>query len=72
MIDVVFNKFSVMLIGLFLVLLLLKVTIVPNLLWTVVGLPIYGPPVISLAVALVKMYNHRRLMKKYWAEWGTK
>lgn len=70
MIDVVFNKFSVMLIGLFLVLLTLKLTLAPNLLWTLVGLPIYGPPIISLAVALVKLHNHRRFMKKYWAEWS--
>ena len=60
MINVVFNKFSVMLIGLFLVLLLLKATLLPNMLWTVVGLPIYAPPLISGVVALYYQNKFKR------------
>ncbi len=60
MIDVVFNKFSVLLIGLFLVLLGLKLTICPTLYWTVVGFPMYGPTLISGAVALCFWYKYKR------------
>jgi hypothetical protein len=64
MIQVKFDSFwSTLLIGLFLVLLALKLSVAPNLLWTVVGLPIYGPPIISLAVALIKLHQHRKHMR---------
>lgn len=68
MIQVVFNKFSVLLIGLFLVLLTLKLTICPNLLWSLVGLPIYGPPVISLVVALYQLNKFNRYKRAFFKE----
>lgn len=65
---VVFNKFSVLLIGLFLVLLTLKLTIYPSLLWSLVGFPIYGPPVISLTVALYQLNKFNRYKRAFFEE----